>query len=121
MFRVSICYGLPADPESFDDYYTNFHTPMALQIPGLAGLTTGKCRTLLPGKPPPYYLVASLIFETAEDLETALNSGEMRSAIADLTYFASGGVTVFSQQEIVRPWPVPGAGPPELSRSRPTS
>ena len=66
MFRVSVCYGLPADPESFDDYYTNFHTPMALQIPGLAGFTTGKCRSLVPGKPPPYYIVASLIFETAE-------------------------------------------------------
>ena len=44
MFRVSVCYGQPTDPAAFDNYYTTIHTPIALKIPGLAGLTTGKCR-----------------------------------------------------------------------------
>jgi uncharacterized protein (TIGR02118 family) len=102
MFRVSVCYGQPADPDAFDDYYTNTHTPLALKIPGLSGLTTGKCRSLMPGHAAPYYMVASLMFDTAEDLKTALKSPEMPAASADVANFATGGVTLYSTEETVR-------------------
>ncbi|TGD89128.1 EthD family reductase [Mycolicibacterium sp. CH28] len=101
MFRVSVCYGTPEDPGAFDDYYTTTHAPLALKIPGLAGLTTGKCRSLMPGQQAPYYMVASLMFDTADDLKTALKSPEMATASADVANFATGGVTLYSTEEFV--------------------
>ena len=102
MFRVSVCYGLPADPAAFDEYYDSTHTPLALKVPGLASFTTGKCRSLMPGKDAPYYIVASLLFDTAEDLKTALKSPEMAAASADVANFATGGVTLYSTEEVIR-------------------
>jgi uncharacterized protein (TIGR02118 family) len=101
MFRVSVCYGQPADPGAFDEYYTSTHIPLALKVPGLAGLTTGKCQSIPPGQDPPYYMVANLLFHTAEDLKTALKSPEMATAGADVRNFATGGVTMYATEEIV--------------------
>ncbi len=100
MFRVSVCYGQPTDPAAFDQYYTSTHTPLALQVPGLAGFTTGKCRSLMPSQDAPYYMVASLMFKTAEDLKAGLKSPEMAAASADVKNFATGGVTLYSTEEI---------------------
>ncbi|SBS79674.1 Uncharacterized 11.0 kDa protein in thcB-thcC intergenic region [uncultured Mycobacterium sp.] len=102
MFRVSVCYGQPTDPAAFDDYYEKTHTPLALKIPGLAGFTTGKCKSLMPGQEAPYYMVASLMFDTADDLKAALKSSEMGATSADVANFATGGVTLYSSEEINR-------------------
>jgi uncharacterized protein (TIGR02118 family) len=102
MFRVSVCYGQPTDPAAFDEYYDSTHTPLASKIPGLAGFTTGKCRSLMPGKDAPYYMVASLMFDTAEDLKAGLKSPQMAAASADVANFATGGVTLYSAEEVSR-------------------
>jgi uncharacterized protein (TIGR02118 family) len=90
------------DPAAFDEYYDRTHTPLALKVPGLAGFTTGKCRSLMPGKDAPYYMVLSLMFDTAEDLKAALNSPEMAAASADVANFATGAVTLYSTEEVSR-------------------
>lgn len=102
MFRISVCYGQPPDPEAFDSYYNDTHTPLTLKIPGLASFTTGKPRSLMPGRQAPYYMVASLNFDSAEDLKVALKSPEMAAASADVANFASGRVTLYSTEEIDR-------------------
>ena len=102
MFRVSVCYGQPTDPAAFDEYYERTHTPLAQKVPGLAGFTTGKCRSLTPGQDAPYYMVASLMFASSEDLTAALKSPEMAAASADVANFATGGVTLYSTEEINR-------------------
>jgi uncharacterized protein (TIGR02118 family) len=100
MFYVSICYGKPADPAAFDDYYTNTHVPLALKVPGLVSFTTGKCQPL--GRvEPPYYMVANLGFETAETMKTALTSPQMGAASSDVPNFATGGATLYSAEETV--------------------
>ena len=100
MFRISVCYGHPADPEAFDRHYTQTHIPLTLQIPGLAGFSTGRPRSLMPTQDAPYHLVASLSFTSAEELKAALMSPEMAAASADVANFATGGVTLFSTEEI---------------------
>jgi uncharacterized protein (TIGR02118 family) len=102
MFRISVCYGQPTDPAAFDTYYTSTHTPLTLKVPGLAGFTTGKPRSLMPGSDAPYYMIASLMFDSAEDLKAALKSPEMAAASADVANFATGGVTLYSTEEIDR-------------------
>jgi|SRR5580693_9079140 uncharacterized protein (TIGR02118 family) len=102
MFRISVCYGQPRDPEAFDTYYANTHTPLTLKVPGLTGFTTGKPRSLMRGRDAPYYMIASLTFNSAEDLKAALRSPEMAAASEDVANFASGGVTLYSTEEITR-------------------
>ncbi|MCV7320716.1 EthD family reductase [Mycolicibacterium confluentis] len=99
MFRISVCYGHPVDPAAFDAHYTQTHIPLTLQIPGLAGFTTGRPRSLVPNQDAPYHLVASLSFSSAHELKAALKSPEMAAASADVANFATGGVTLFSTDE----------------------
>jgi uncharacterized protein (TIGR02118 family) len=98
MFRISVCYGQPVDPAAFDEHYNSTHVPLTLKVPGLVRFTTGKPRSL--GRTgPPHHLVADPWFETAESLKAALKSAEMQAASADVANFATGGVTLYSQQE----------------------
>lgn len=100
MHIVSVCYRQPTDPAAFDDYYAGTHAPLALKVPGLVSFITGKCRSLDRSEPP-YYMVAKLGFETAESLKAGLTSPEMQAAGADVANFATGGVTMYVQEENV--------------------
>lgn len=101
MFRITVQYGQPTDPAVFDEYYQSTHIPLTLKVPGLVRFTTGRPRPLGRDVPAPPYLVADLWFETAESLKVALKSDEMRSASADVANFATGGATLYSQQEVL--------------------
>ncbi|MFE5704245.1 EthD family reductase [Rhodococcus koreensis] len=96
--KVVVCYGRPDDPDAFDAYYRDTHMPLARNIPGLVDFTWGKCSSL-EGDEPPYYGVASLRFADAKALHTALTSEEMAAAAADVPNFATGGVTMYTQEE----------------------
>jgi len=100
MYRLTVCYSQPSDPDEFDHYYARTHAPLARQIPGLAAFTAGRCRTL-DGSEPPYYLVAQLDFATEADFNHGLSSAAMKAAGADVANFATGGATMFTQQ--IRP------------------
>jgi uncharacterized protein (TIGR02118 family) len=102
MFRVSVCCGHPTDPAAFDEYYNSTHTALTLKVRGLAAFTTGKCRSLMADRGAPYYMVASLTFDSAEDLKAALKAPEMAAASVDVANFATGGVTLYSTAEITR-------------------
>ncbi|MBF6451073.1 EthD family reductase [Nocardia aobensis] len=101
MFRVSVCYDHPNDPPVFDEHYATVHLPLVRKIPGLVDFTAGRCHSLAPGRPAKYYMVAQLNFASAEDLATALNSPEMVATAADLTHFASAGVTTYWSEDLV--------------------
>lgn len=96
-YQISVCYGKPDDAAAFDEYYRGTHVPLAAQVPGLAGLSWGRCRSL-DGSEPQFYAVAQLRFETEADLQQALASPEMKAAGKDVRNFATGGATMFVQQ-----------------------
>ncbi len=91
--RLLVNYGRPDDPEAFDAYYRDVHTPLALQQPGLIGLTIGHGTSPDPSQPAPY-LVAELDFESEQAMGEALKSPEGRATGKDLANFATGGVTL---------------------------
>lgn len=95
-YRITICYGKPADPVAFDEHYRATHIPLAGKVPGLVGYTFGKCKAL-DGSEPAYYGVAHLEFDTEDDLQRALTSPEMKAAGKDVRNFATGGVTMYVQ------------------------
>jgi len=43
MFRLTVLYGHPTDPDAFDRYYHSVHIPLAKKMKGLKGWTIGKC------------------------------------------------------------------------------
>ncbi|MEE4021928.1 EthD family reductase [Gordonia sp. PKS22-38] len=96
--RVAVCYGQPNDPAAFDEYYEQVHVPLASKVPGLTEYTWGKVSTL-DGSEPPYYAVANLYFADQDALIAAAGSEEMAAAGADVANFATGGVTMFTQEE----------------------
>ena len=97
-FRIAVCYGKPENSAEFDEHYTSVHIPLARAVPGLTEYTWGKVASVDGGEPP-YYAVANLYFADEDALKAGMASPEMRAAGKDLRNFATGGVTMFTQEE----------------------
>jgi uncharacterized protein (TIGR02118 family) len=97
MVRLTVCYGHPIDPESFDHHYRDVHRPLAEAMPGLKEIRLGWCQATAAGGAPPYHLVAELSFDDLEALELATRSPQGRIAAEDVQNFSDGGATLFIQ------------------------
>jgi uncharacterized protein (TIGR02118 family) len=95
---LTIGYGHPSNPATFDDYYRSTHLPLVQKVPRLVDLTARHCAALDEGKAP-YYLVAELAFASHDELIAALQSPEGQATAADAANFADGGVTMFVQHD----------------------
>jgi len=97
MAQILVLYGIPADPAAFDHHYREKHIPIANKIPGLRSYTINDGPVnALSGTAP--YLIATLEFDSMDDVNTALTSPEGQAAAADLPNFASGGATLLIYQ-----------------------
>ncbi len=94
MVRLTVLYGQPTDPEAFLDYYEHTHVPLASGLPHLVRNTWGKCLPGLDGAEPPYFLIAELVWNSAEDLGAALTSEQGAATAGDVANFATGGATM---------------------------
>ncbi|GAY08690.1 EthD family reductase [Pseudonocardia sp. N23] len=105
MHRLTVCYGRPQDPAAFDAHYRDVHRPLAEKIPGLQSVRLGACEGIPApdgtSTEAPYYLVAELEFADAATLAAALSSPEGAAAAGDLENFATGGVSLFVQRDLV--------------------
>ena len=104
MYRLTVLYGHPEDPEAFDKYYEEVHLPLARKMKGLKGWTIGKCEPAVPGETAPYYMIVGLFTPTREDMEAILASPEGQAAVADVPKFATGGFTfMFDKEQVILP------------------
>lgn len=104
MIRLTVLYGHPVDPQEFDRYYREVHLPLASKMQGLTGWTIGKCASVEPSQPPPYYLIVGLYAESRAAMEAILASPAGQAAVADVPNFATGGVTfVYDEEEVLIP------------------
>jgi uncharacterized protein (TIGR02118 family) len=94
MVKLVVNYGAPEDPGAFDQYYASTHIPLVEKIPNLRRFEAGKVVGTPDGSPAPFYFMAELCFDSAEELEAALGSAEGQAAGADVGNFATGGATV---------------------------
>jgi uncharacterized protein (TIGR02118 family) len=94
VMRIVSLHGWPDDPNEFDRYYRDVHTPLVQRIPGVRNIRYGKALTTNDAERSPYYLVSDVYFDDAEALEAARGTPEMAAALADVPNFASGGVTI---------------------------
>ena len=94
MLKVTVLYGHPVSPESFEKYYAETHLPLAAKTPGAV---KAEYTSFLPnpdGSAPAYYRMAEIYFQNSAEMQQALNSPEGQAMAADLANFASGGVTI---------------------------
>jgi uncharacterized protein (TIGR02118 family) len=94
MVKLVVCYGQPEDPAAFDRYYVDTHVPLVQKIPNLRRFEAGKVLGTPDGSPAPYYHLAELSFDSAEELQAAMGSAEGQAAGADVANFATGGATL---------------------------
>lgn len=101
MYRMTILYGMPTDPDHFRRYYHEHHIPLARQMSGLTGWNLcwmDEDST----QDPPYILIAELYTESREAMQQLLQSPAGEAARADLDNFVTGTVAFLSgyQEEV---------------------
>src|SRR5262245_23593830 len=93
--RLLALYKTPNDRDAFDTYYLSTHVPLAKTVPGLRRYEVSTGTALGPNGPSNIHLVATLHFDSVDDIKAALASPEGRATAGDLGNFADGGVELF--------------------------
>jgi uncharacterized protein (TIGR02118 family) len=101
MVKLTVAYGPPTDPATFDAYYIGRHVPLVAAIPGLRRNEVARVTGTLDATPAPYHLLAELYFDSQDALVAALASPQGRVVTADVANFATGTVTMLVS-EVVR-------------------
>lgn len=92
MFRITVSYNHPADPEQFLEHYRTVHAPLTATMPG-ATFEWGVCETL-DGTAPEHFVVGVLTFESKEAALAGLSSSEGQAGTADMPNFAGAGAVI---------------------------
>ena len=96
MFQLTALYSHPEDPAAFDKHYRDVHSVLATKLPGLRRFTMNWPAPGPDGAKPSYHLVATLFWDSAEDLQAAFATPEGEAAMADLPDFAAAGVDIMT-------------------------
>ncbi len=96
MIKATALYGHPTDPQAFETYYAQTHIPIAKKMKEVVKIETTMFLPNADGSPAAYYRMAELYFASPEDLQLAMASPEGQATVADLSNFATGGVTLIA-------------------------
>jgi uncharacterized protein (TIGR02118 family) len=94
MPRLIALYSTPEDAAAFDAHYRDVHTPIVERYPNLRDMRLMKPAGVA-GRPPPFHLMAEMVFDSEADLDEALASEAGAESARDLRNFAGAGVTMF--------------------------
>ena len=103
--RLIALYAQPEDPAAFDLHYLNVHTPIVSRYPKLRGVHAIRADGVA-GRPPGFYMVSEMVFDSRADLDAALASDAGIESGKDLRNFAGAGVTllVVDDGAALMPW-----------------
>jgi uncharacterized protein (TIGR02118 family) len=94
MANVYALYRTPTDVAAFEHYYMEKHVPLAKTLPGLRSYEITRRPLVALGGAAPYYMIATLGFDSRASIEAALVSAQGQAVAADVAKFASGGVDI---------------------------
>ena len=98
MYKVTLLYGYPDDPEDFERYYGKVHSNVGHGVADRA-VRAEKSKVIPDGDEPPlYYRISDLWFETKHDLDSTMSSALMQEAVDDLANFATGGSVILTSR-----------------------
>jgi uncharacterized protein (TIGR02118 family) len=92
--KANVHYGAPTDPGHFESYFVSTHAPLVHKIAGLRTFEYGKAISNMDGTPTDTFWIATLTFDSMEDMQKAMGSPEGQATVADMGNYASGGATV---------------------------
>jgi len=95
MAKLIAMYKTPADKAAFDRYYHSTHVPIAKTVPGLRAYEISQGPIVTPEGLAPYYLMATLTFDSVAEIQAALGSPQGQATAADLGRFATAGVDIY--------------------------
>jgi len=95
MAKLIAMYKTPADKAAFDRYYHSTHVPIAKTVPGLRAYEISHGPIVTPDGLAPYYLIATLTFDSVAAIQAALGSPQGQATAADLGRFATAGVDIY--------------------------
>jgi uncharacterized protein (TIGR02118 family) len=98
MMRMIVGYRTPEDRAAFDRHYDAVHVPLVWTLPGLREYRVSRGEIGSPTGDAPY-LVASLAWDSAADMDAALGSPEGAQVTADVETFAPGGWWLWTYEE----------------------
>lgn len=99
MYRLTVLYGRPTDPDAFDAYYRDVHLPIANQMRGLTRWTLTWVKVQNGEDVPPVHLIADLYAADKAAMDAILASPEGTAAREDLANFVTGSATFLEGYE----------------------
>ncbi len=102
MFAATVCYrsGLPFDL----DYYLGRHVPMSEELMVPLGMVRAEVRSFAPapdGTMPPYQIMTTVYFESAEAFQAFATSPIMAQLQADVPNFHPGQPDLFAGEVLL--------------------
>jgi len=94
MIKGIVLYGHAKDASAFEKYYYETHIPLVRKTQALIKSEYTKFLPNPDGSAPAYYRMAELYFAGPAEMQEALSSREGQAMAADLSNFATGGVTI---------------------------
>lgn len=94
MIKGTVLYGHPKDVTAFEGYYSSTHLPLVAKTKGIVKAEYTKFLPNPDGSTPAFYRMAELFFNSAAEMQQALATPEGQAMAADLSNFATGGVTI---------------------------
>ncbi len=94
MIKITVLYGHPSSPEAFEKYYAETHFEKVKKVLGIAKQEYTKFLPNPDGTAASYYRMAELYFTSPDAMQQTLESTEGKTLAADLSNFATGGVTI---------------------------
>ncbi|TNC24859.1 EthD family reductase [Amycolatopsis alkalitolerans] len=90
MYRMTVVYDHPEDPEKFLKHYREVHAPLVEKLPELRSFGWGVSESP-GGEKPGFFVVAVLDWESKEHAQAALASAAGGAAVGDVANFARPG------------------------------
>ena len=94
MFKISVLYNNPENPEAFDAYYQDKHLPLVNQIEGVLKYEITRILSGPGGATSDHYLLAELYFRDQTQMQESMSSPEGQATTDDLANFATAGVQI---------------------------
>ena len=96
MYQLTALYRHPEDAAAFDEHYRSVHAGLGAKFPGLKRFTINWPQPGPDGAQPPYYFVATLMWDSEAEFQAAIGGPEVAAALEDLPNFAGAGVDIIS-------------------------
>jgi len=96
MIKATVLYGHPTSTEAFEKYYSETHLPLAGKTQGVVKSEFTKFLPNPDGTAAAYYRMAELYFAGPAEMQNTMSSPEGQAMAADLSNFATGGVTIIT-------------------------